>query len=176
MDPIEQYSIVQPLVKIDIDKAIKDYASQSQFGLYDIPTHQHTGIDANRVEFSDIADKFFFLPYMIPNSDQATSYGVVFIAPFTCHLISVQESHLIAGTISGTLQVVKQTPGQGIGAGTNMLNSAISLTSTANSPVIGTLSTDYTALTLNPGDRIKLTVSGTLTTLAGVCVTLTLSY
>ena len=175
-EPIDQYAVIQPMVKLDIDSAIKDYANQSMFGVYDIPAHGHAGVDATQISFSDLTEKFFFLPYMIPNSDQATSYGVVFIAPFACYLTRVQESHLIAGSVNGTLQIVKQTPGQGIGAGTNMLNSSIPLTSTANQPVDGQLSLNLQDLNLAAGDRIKLTVSGTLTTLAGVCVTLTLAY
>lgn len=176
MDPLDQYANIQFLVKKEIDDSISKYADQSKFGVFSIPAHEHTGVDSGTISYMNTSDKFFFLPYMIPNSDLGTSYGVVFIAPFACILKAVQESHLIAGTVNGTLQVVKQKPGEGIGAGTNMLASSISLTSTANIPVSGVLSQSISDINLAAGDRIKLTVSGTLTTLAGVCVTLTLSY
>lgn len=176
MEPLDIYSEIQVFVKNEIDNSIKSYADQAKFNVTQIPAHQHTGVDSNNVNFMDLDEKLFFLPYMIPNSDQTTSYGVVFIAPWACILKSVQESHLIAGSVNATLQIVKQTPGQGIGQGTNMLSSSISLTSTANTPVYGTLSEVKQDLNLKAGDRIKLTVSGTLTTLAGVCVTLQLSY
>lgn len=73
---------------------------------------------------------------------------------------------------SGTLQVESASGTTALGSGTSQLSSALSLSGTANTTVNGVLIASPTVL--NAGDRLGIILAGTLTSLAGCCVTITL--
>lgn len=73
---------------------------------------------------------------------------------------------------SGTLQVEVATGTQAVGAGTNQLTAALSLSGTANTPVNGTLIASPTAIVA--GARVNVILGGTLTSLANCAVSLVL--
>lgn len=104
----------------------------------------------------------------------------VFTATQACRLVAVAEVHATAGNDAGAvnLQVTKDTGTAAPGAGTDLLtnntNAGFNLKGTANTVQNGTLTPTDADVTLAAGDRLSLDFAGTLTTLAGVQVTLTL--
>lgn len=105
-----------------------------------------------------------------------------FVANRPCQVISVSAVHATAGNDGSAvnLQVVKDTATDAPGAGTNILTNNASagfdLKATANTVQNGTLTTTDSALLLAKGDRLSLDYAGTLTTLAGVAVTVVVEY
>ena len=102
-------------------------------------------------------------------------YGVFFIATRPTEVLEVQEVHSVAGTNGSpvTLDVEKLTGTTAPGAGDTILGSTFDLKSTANTVVTKEGPTELSSdRQLAPGDRLALVVSGTLTALKGVCVTL----
>lgn len=94
-------------------------------------------------------------------------------------LVEVMENHRVAGTDGGavSLDIVHADSGEAIAAGITALSGTLfNLKSTADTPVrrstASGLSTTRSARVLQPGDRHDLDFQGTLTALAGVCVTL----
>ena len=104
----------------------------------------------------------------------------VFIADRDYTVESVAESHAVAGNDAGavTLDVKKAEGTTAIASGTTVLASTFDLKGTANTVVTknrpngGVVTTPVA--TLNAGDRLGIDVTGTITTLAGVCVTIVL--
>lgn len=96
-----------------------------------------------------------------------------FIADRAYQLVSVEEVHVAAST-SGTLDLKKCTGTQAPGSGTTMLDAVIGLSGAANTTVAGTLSGTGANTKLEDGDRIAFTFGGTVTNLAGACVTVVL--
>lgn len=105
-------------------------------------------------------------------SDQATDYGVFFIAPFSVEVTGFFEVHQVAGTDGSavTLQLEKLTSGQALDAGATLLDSTINLKATKDTVQEGTLTTTRLDLVLEKGDRLALKDSGTLTGLENVVV------
>jgi hypothetical protein len=103
-----------------------------------------------------------------------------FIAPVACKVVRIDEVHATAGNDAGAvnLQITKDTATNAPGAGTDLLtnntNAGFSLKGTANTVQNGTLVATAGVTTLAAGDRLSADYAGTLTTLAGVCVTVTL--
>lgn len=117
-----------------------------------------------------------------PNAALLTLPDVaLFIADSDYELESAAEIHEAVGTDGSavTLDVKKATGTQAAGSGTTMLASTFNLKATANTVVTknrsnGGLTTTAANQRLTSGDRLVLDFGGTLTALAGVCVTVTL--
>lgn len=101
-----------------------------------------------------------------------------FVANKACRITSIQEVHATAGTAAGavTLQVTKESGTTTAGNGTALLTATFDLKGTANTVQTGALNTNYDVVFLNPGDRLSVVFTGTLTSLAGVAVTVELEH
>lgn len=103
-----------------------------------------------------------------------------FIADRAYIVKAISEVHSVAGNDAGAvnLQVTKDTGTNAPGAGTDLLtdnsNAGFNLKGTANTVQNGTLVTTAATVTLAAGDRLAVDFAGTLTTLAGVVVTVLL--
>lgn len=53
-EPIEIYSLIQPLIQKEIDNALKKYDQKSLYKVNDIPVHSHNGIDSSIIDFTNI--------------------------------------------------------------------------------------------------------------------------
>jgi hypothetical protein len=143
------------------DPAGDDFAQSADF----IPRWRD---EANSAEF-EFAPSVQVLNWFGSLADQT-----IFLANYKTRILSIRETHSVAGSDAGavSLQVKKETGTQAPATGVPLLASVFDLKSTANIPVLGTLTTNGTALTLDPGERLSLDFVGTLTDLAGVCVTI----
>lgn len=123
----------------------------------------------------DILDKDgFWVFHYISDAATASNYDVIFTALQPCEILQVSATWRVAGTVDSTLQIEKLTSGQALDAGSTILTAAFDTTATANTPIIKT-SRDLVftnARKFDVGDRIALKDSGTLTTLAGLQVTI----
>lgn len=108
----------------------------------------------------------------------AANYGKFFIAPRACVVKRITEVHTTAGNDADavTLNVERLQGTEVSGAGDALLSAAFDLKGTAETVQVGTLTTTTAHLALAAGDRLNLVDTGTLTTLAGVCVTVELEY
>lgn len=103
-----------------------------------------------------------------------------FIANRAYQVVGIREVHSVAGNDAGAVnvQVTKDTGTNAPGAGTNLLTNnagaGFDLKGTANTPQVGALSTTESDLQLAAGDRLAVDFAGTLTTLAGVVITVSL--
>lgn len=135
--------------------------------------HTHNTIDGTQKialgEFTSVS-----LPDT--QSQTSTNYGLFFVATRPCFIKAISEVHTTAGTNGSpvTLQIERLQGTTAPGAGTNMLSTAFDLKGTANTVQRGVLIPTPTGL--NQGDRLALKVSGTLTSLKGVCVTVDLQF
>lgn len=53
-EPIEIYSLIQPLIKKEISDALKEYDQESLYKVNDIPVHTHNGVDSPPIDFSNL--------------------------------------------------------------------------------------------------------------------------
>lgn len=151
----------------------------TQFGVAKIPVHTHNGRDSNRIPFKNISGSQMTLTAWLPGTSAATAgnYGVFWIAPFPCAVISCWESHETAGTAVGTVTVTleKLLTGVAPASGIELLTTALSLKSTINTPqqgaIVASSSGGVKNSTLAIGDRLAIKDAGTLTSVAGVTVT-----
>lgn len=131
-----------------------------------------------QVRYADLIDPYFAVSVNIEDTRAATAanYGSFFVAPFSCEVIEVWESHRVAGTDAGavTLDVEKLTTGQALDNGVSTLNGTANLKATINTPQRVKASTTGIQRFLKPGDRLALDDSGTLTAVADVAVTVLL--
>lgn len=103
-----------------------------------------------------------------------------FVANRAYEVVAIREVHATAGNDAGSvnLQVTKDTSTDAPGAGTDLLtnntNAGFNMKGTANTVQTGTLTATAASLKLAAGDRLSLDFAGTVTTLAGVVVTVTL--
>lgn len=157
-----------------IRSIVREYLDEQKFSVAQIPAHEHTGVDSSQVSWKNLLGRSFSFPVLLSGTSAATSanYGVFFIAPFPCRLSRVQEVHSTAGTDGGavTLTVEKLERTTAPGAGTSLVYSQMNLKGAANTPVTAVLQPNDSLLTLEEGDRLALKSTGTLTSLAGVCV------
>jgi len=127
----------------------------------------------DKVYFENIFNKDgFYQTVWLENTLPATStnYPIFFIAMKPCEVMMVSEVHGTAST-SGTVQVEKLTGITAKGSGSNVLVTAFSTASTANT--VQTKTGDLLQnRTMNVGDRLALKAAGTLTNSANMCVTL----
>lgn len=104
----------------------------------------------------------------------ATNYGIIYVARHPIEIMRVTETHKVAGSDAGavTLDVKKASSGVAIASGTSLLSSTFSLKSTANTPVTKEGFNLSVNRLLKENDRIELVVSGTLTSLSDVNITI----
>ena len=103
-----------------------------------------------------------------------------FVANRSYIISGISYNHATAGNDAGAvnLQVTKDSGTQAPGAGTDLLtnntNAGFNCKGTANTVQNGALVSNVSTLTLAAGDRLSLDFAGTVTTLAGVTVTVSL--
>jgi len=102
----------------------------------------------------------------------AANYGKIFIATRPCIVRAIKEVHTTAGNDEDdvTLNVERLQGTETSGNGDALLSSAFNLKGTKETVQTGTLTSTTSYLTLATGDRLNLVDSGTLTSVAGVCV------
>jgi len=136
--------------------------------------HKHNGLDG-----TSLIRRASFVSVSLPGAISATAgnYGVIFIATKNCVVKDFYEAHTTAGTDAGsvTLQLERLQGTEALDAGDELLETAINLKGTADTYVRGTLVKGYN-VSLKIGDRLALKDAGTLTGLAGVCVTIIIEY
>lgn len=115
----------------------------------------------------------FWLVQNIVDGATATNYDVIFTAIYPCEVLAVAESHRVACSSTGTLNIEKLTTGQALDGGVTILTTAYALNSTANTPIIksGKDLVFTSARQLDVGERLALKDASTLTSTAGVSVT-----
>jgi hypothetical protein len=133
----------------------------------------------NRIDYRELEFKpTFQIVKSLDGASAATAanYGVIWNVDKPCVLVEIRYSHQTAGSDAGavTLDVEKLTGTQALDAGVAMGSATHNLKSTANTVVVITQSTTSPNYILSPGDRVALKDAGTLTAVAGVCVTLVL--
>lgn len=94
-----------------------------------------------------------------------------YIANQSMAVVSISEIHRVAGGSTPTAVIKKCTSGQTIAQGTSLMTNTFDMAGTAQTQQNATLSTNPATTTLAAGDRLALDLTGTLTSLAGVCVT-----
>jgi len=111
------------------------------------------------------------LPGITPRT--AGNYGVFFIAPFPCEVLSVSEVHQNNGTITNsTLQVEKLTSNQALRDGAFVCKTGFLMTTSANIPRTRTGYAELQNTTLVKGDRLALYEPlYALDAITGICVT-----
>lgn len=121
----------------------------------------------------------FVVPITLDGAAAATAanYGVFFIAPFACEVVSVRENHTTAGSDAGavTLDIEKLTGTQASGAGVAVLGATkINLKGAAETVQAPALTATAANKQLAVGDKLNLLDAGVLTAVAGVAVTVEL--
>lgn len=128
----------------------------------------------------------FKAPVRVPvvyGANAAILDGFVFVAADADYeLVCVSEAHDVAANDVGavTLDVVKCAAGTSVASGTSLLVSTFDLKSTADTPVTKTVSNGGIAQAQSSrqilqGESVAFNFTGTLTTLTGVAVTVTLN-
>jgi len=165
---MDRYKLVEQLGNSNMQFNRPDNSIESTPGL-PVPTQL--------IDYRDIENKDgFYFTFRLGGTNAQTSgnYGYVFTARNPVEILRVAEVHETAGTDAGSvvLDVLKVPSGTAIGSGTSMLASTFDLKSTADTPVIkeGTALSAYRRLKEN--ESLALKTTGTLTSLAGVCVTI----
>lgn len=104
----------------------------------------------------------------------AANYGVFWNVDKQCELLEIRYSHQTAGTDGSgvTVDIEKLTGTQALDAGVVMGLITHNLKSTINTVVEVSPTTTYVNKVLDIGDRIALKDAGTLTNVAGLCITL----
>jgi hypothetical protein len=111
------------------------------------------------------------------NANASLADESFFIADRAYQVMAIREVHSAAGNDAGAvaMQVTKDTGTNAPGAGSDLLTSTgFNMKATANTVQAGTLVATAATLTLAAGDRLAVDFNGTLTTLAGVVVTVVL--
>jgi len=110
----------------------------------------------------------------------AADCGTIFVATKACTVKAISEVHGTAAGQTATLQVERAQGTEANGAGDDLLtdnaNAGFDLEGTADTVQAGTLTGTGANLILAAGDRLNLVDAGTLTTLADMCVTVTLAW
>lgn len=126
--------------------------------------------------FKDITDKDgFYVNVSLPGATAATAanYSVFFVAKTPCEVIWISEAHTTAGTDGSAVELNIEKLGSGValGSGSEVIITDFSLKATADTPLYKS-GVDLQNTKLKLGDRLALKDTGTLTNVAGVCVTL----
>lgn len=136
----------------------------------------------NSLDFKKITNKdsyFQAVTIFGTQAQTAGNYGYIFTArTYGLEIIGISEKHEVAGTDVGavTLDVRKVPNGVAIASGTTLLlaGATFNLKATANTTVYKEgkdLSLLNDSRIIKPFDSVGVVVSGTLTSLQGVCVT-----
>lgn len=188
MDKFTQYSNIQALVQKEAqdiaNKAIQDNNKKSQYKVEKISSHLHNGTDSQRISYANIAQRLVFIHWTIPGTQAATAtnYGVIWTAPVACTVVAISEVHQTAGTNGGavTLQLERLQGTEAPDAGDEILVTALSLKTTANTVQYGTITpvrtTGTSVANLALGDRLCLKDAGTLTAVANMTVVITIQF
>lgn len=107
----------------------------------------------------------------------AGNFGVVFFnADAAYELMSAVERHATAGSDVGAVTgMLKKVPsGTAAGSGTDMLSAGINLKGTADTDASGAPSATAANTRLAAGDSLAFVLTGTPTSLAGLCLDVTL--
>lgn len=138
-----------------------------------------TNLDSLKVAGRNVSTQVTATYSMLANGSLADQ--CFFVADRAYTVLAINQVHSVAGNDAGAvnLQVTKDTGTQAPGAGADLLtnnsNAGFNLKGTANTVQNGTLTSTAGALTLAAGDRLSVDFAGTLTTLAGVVVTVALT-
>lgn len=185
-NPLDGYMKIQEFVR----KEARDIATDvyntlgTRYNVAKVPEHQHDGVDTTQIPYTSISPNILFIPWTIIDTmaSTASNYGVFWVSPIVCTVIGMTEVHATAGTNGGavTLQLEKLTSGQALDAGVTLLQTALSLKTTANTPQNGIITLASTSnirnSTLAVGDRLALKDSGTLTSVANLTVGITIQF
>lgn len=135
---------------------------------------------AERFDFTFLKNKVQYITQTLTGIEAATAsnYGVFFIAPFPCAILSVREVHGTAGSDGGSvgLNIEKLTGTQALGSGVDVLSSDLSLKATANTVQEGVITTTIANRNLAKNERLALKDVGTLTAVADVAITIEVLY
>jgi hypothetical protein len=108
MNPLDQYSVLQPLVQKDIDNSIEKYASDRKYDVAQIPAHTHTGVESNKVDFENLDSRSRYILYRVIDKvtslTTGTSVGGSIIMPFNGFLVDVGATVDTAGS-TGTMTI-----------------------------------------------------------------------
>jgi len=136
--------------------------------------HDHDGVNSKKIWHVN------FINGVVSglSASTATNYGIVFVATRPCIVTRISEVHTTAGTNGGavTLQVERLQGTETPDSGNTLLVTAFNLKGTANTVQVGEIVSGTTVTALSVGDRLCLKDSGTLTDVAGVCVTIEITY
>ena len=132
-------------------------------------------INRQWIDVSNIGNKYGdVIHFGLMGTDAATTgnYGVIpFIAPYAIEVIQVAVAYSTAST-SGTLQIEMLEDGVAAGSGDSLLESTISLSSTANTAIVRKGRELTSTRTLEAKGRIGLVDGGTLTNLDNLIVSI----
>jgi len=104
---------------------------------------------------------------------------IFYAAPRCCQVFAVRYIHATAGNAAGTvtLDLVRCSGTTTVANGTSLLDTTLfNCKATANTVQVGSLLSPLSAVTLDVGDRLGVRFAGTVTTLAGVSVSVHLRY
>lgn len=172
-----------------MDEKIQDIAQENleknqtidQFGVSQTPFHTHNGSDSPQLNEANLVNRSLTIPLYLPGTSPATAgnYGQFFVAPFKCIFGGASEVHAVLGTDGSavTLQIEKLTGTTASGSGTSLLSAGFNLKGTINTVQNGVLArVAKSTFSLNKGDRLGLALTGTPTAVAGLAVTIQLSF
>jgi len=157
----------------ETNPALKPGYGPRSAGIHYEPTYDYLAInpDGTVRAFSE----YFHVTQVLTGTEPATAanYGPFWIAPFACTVVGVKCRFETASS-SGTLMINKAPSGTATDSGTAVLASTMSTAGSANTNVTGTLHATASNLDLAAGDALGLVDGGTLTSSAGLTVTVTL--
>lgn len=137
--------------------------------------HKHNGLDGTKRLSSNV-----FVSAVLPGTMPATAanYGIFYVATRPCFVKAVSEVHTTAGTDASavTLQLERLQGTEAPDSGDALLATAFDLKGTANTVQRGTFVANKTLTYLALGDRLCLKDAGTLTAVAGLCLTVELQF
>lgn len=157
----------------------------------DIPALRDVLVDSKGVA-THIWQRWFQLAYEVITRSQFKEviYGddgngdladqVFFIANRAYEVVAIQQIHATKGSDGSAvnLQVTKDTGTNAPGAGTNLLtnnsNAGFNLKATNNTVQEGDLATTVGLMKMSKGDRLAVDFAGTLTSVAGLQITVSL--
>lgn len=182
-DNIKQYGKFQALIEMDARRVATDVYNTlgTRYGVAEVPYHEHNGVDSPNIPWENIQDPIQYVHWTLPGTSAATAgnYGIFWIAPAACTVVGFQEVHQVAST-SGTLQLERLQGTEAPDSGDALLSSVISLSSTANTVQIGTVTLSRTngvgLVNLSKGDRLALKDAGTLTNQNTVSVVVAIQF
>lgn len=135
---------------------------------------------SSNFDWQFLRNRKMYIHHTIQGTAAATAgnYGVFWIAPFACSIISIQEVHQTAGSDAGsvTLDIEKLTGTQALDAGVTVTGTAVSLKGTANTVTTASLSSTLSSKQLSAGDRLAMKDTGVLTAVNNVTVIIEIKF